>query len=167
MSEIISPYIFPILKKDPPAPNDIIKIWTNNTGLYLKDLRVKRGKDKVRKSKHLLSYFLRKHTELSLERIAKIAGRRDHTSIISSLNTFLQLVEKDEWLKDITSKIEKEISDSFIPIDYLPGRVKITKNHYKLKIKEPEPEPPEPVKFVRPKAEYSNRRYDYENLQDL
>lgn len=73
-------------------------------------------------SRHLVSFYLRKHRRYTLHAIGEIIGLtpKDHTSVLHSIKTAQNLIDTDENYRTIYSLAVQATTISFTALKYKP-----------------------------------------------
>lgn len=73
------------------------------------------GRSRVRaivECRQVCMYFTRKYSGMTLKEVAARYGGRDHTTVIHSRKTIMNLMEYDEGIRDAVNHIESKINGS-------------------------------------------------------
>jgi hypothetical protein len=106
-----------------------------------------RGKQEICDIRHIYCLLCNKYTKSSLKEIASCIGNRDHTTIMHSINTMSDLITRDEYYNEIFGSAEDELFEVFM-VEKAAQRAK--------RVVMPVEKNIEPVKWQRPKGEYTN-----------
>lgn len=107
----ISAYAIPGIQGKSPLvnPETIEKVVGDYYFISIAEMRkTSRRRDRVT-CRHIISWLIRKHTNLSLKCIADFYGK-DHTTAIHSIRTANNLIETDDRIREDVRKIEKRIT---------------------------------------------------------
>jgi len=77
--------------------------------ISFEDLKSKKRSKTIIFPRQIAMYLVRKLTDFSLPEIARFFGKKDHTTILHSINKIEELVKKDLKVKNIVLEIENEI----------------------------------------------------------
>lgn len=78
------------------TPDYIIDCICKDRGLLLYELKTRMRKRDVVFARQLICWYLRKLTPLSLKSVGDLLGGRDHTTVIHSCRTIVDLIFSDE-----------------------------------------------------------------------
>ena len=91
--------------------SSIIRCLNKHYAYTLTDLRSQARDKQLSLVRQLAMYFMKKHTNKSLQEIGHYLGRKDHTTVMHALNKIRSCMETDQALGDYIKKIEQEIVD--------------------------------------------------------
>lgn len=115
----ISPYVYPGIKRNHSfssfdskqlaiSPKDILEIVSESTYVTIDDILSRSRKGDVIIARHIYCGIMRIHYNYSLPFIAKIL-HRDHTTIISAVESFNNRYKFEDRFKAYTDKVKKHI----------------------------------------------------------
>lgn len=112
---------------------DICKIICETTGVSLEKVRQKTRKREVVVTRQLIAYYGREYTDLSLVKIGKIIGGKDHTTVLHSWNKVMEyLHSSDSYICDAMAKIsdklqKKDDKPAVVVAAEPPARIELVK----------------------------------------
>jgi chromosomal replication initiator protein len=120
MKGIISPYVFPGIKKeDLPerskkfrrnkiTPTEVLQIVGEHHSISAEDIIRKYNKREVSDARHVFCKVMRSEFNYSLVSIGEFLNGRDHTTIIHSINTFNDRSKfEDGYIENYEKIVEK------------------------------------------------------------
>ena len=94
------------------TPSVIINVVSEHFGVNPEDIiSIKRNSEFVQ-PRQVVMYLCREMTNTSLTNIAKILGKKDHTTVIHGINKITEEIKTDEELKNKIDIIKKKITPS-------------------------------------------------------
>jgi len=111
---MISPYIYAGLNDSHNVGSyqmveNIKKAVHKCTGVSFEQIQSRNRTKKIVEARHLFHYFVRRKTPYSLKDIGAIS-KRDHASVIHSVNTIYNWLETDEEIKINTQLIKFQLT---------------------------------------------------------
>lgn len=103
--------------------------------ITLQDLKGPSRKREITDARHQFLYFLREKTKLSLKKIGDYVGGKDHSTVIKSKKTHLELCETDKSYRQLYKDCVCEIYIKF-PELKTPPREEITPEQIAKRIEE-------------------------------
>jgi chromosomal replication initiator protein len=108
----MSPYIIPgLMKYERIAPEKTIAICCKYYSVSLDDLMRPNRRREVVVCRHMLMYILREIYQMSLDAIARILGKRDHSTVVHGLKTIKKLMSVYPVLSGDFIKIQRLINE--------------------------------------------------------
>ena len=92
------------------TPNLIINVVAEHFGVKPEDITSKKRNSEFVQPRHVVMYLCRKLTDTSLISIAKILGKKDHTTVINGVEKISAEIERNEELKNKIDIIIKKIN---------------------------------------------------------
>ena len=94
------------------TPTLIINVVAEHFGVRPEDITSKKRNSEFVLPRHVVMYLCRKLTDTSLVSIAKILGKKDHTTVINGVDKISAEIERNEELKNKIEVIMKKLSPS-------------------------------------------------------
>lgn len=94
------------------TPNLIINVVAEHFGVRPEDITSKKRNSEYVLPRHVVMYLCRKLTDTSLISVAKILGKKDHTTVINGVEKIAAEIERDEELRNKIDIIIKKINPS-------------------------------------------------------
>ena len=94
------------------TPNLIISVVAEHFGVRPEDITSKKRNSEYVLPRHVVMYLCRKLTDTSLISIAKILGKKDHTTVINGVEKIASEIERDEEFRNKIDIIIKKINPS-------------------------------------------------------
>jgi len=88
----------------------IINAVSYQTKVKLKDIRQDNRKKQVVLARHLIMYFLKTTTQLPYEDIARLLGKKDHTTVMHAVSKIINQIPKDDQLRQRVEAIKSYLS---------------------------------------------------------
>jgi chromosomal replication initiator protein len=92
------------------TPNLIIEVVAEHYGVSASDITSKRRNQEFVLPRQIVMYLCRQLTEVSLNNVGKILGKKDHTTVIHGVNKIEEDIKKNEELKNNIDAIIKKIN---------------------------------------------------------
>ena len=92
------------------TPNLIIDVVAEHYGVSASDITSKRRNQEFVLPRQIVMYLCRQLTEVSLNNVGKILGKKDHTTVIHGVNKIEEDIKKNEELKNNIDAIIKKIN---------------------------------------------------------
>ena len=108
--ENIAPVLNPPMEQITIAPDIIITIVADNFHLSVEDLKSSSRRREISFARQIGMYLMRQHTDLSLPRIGKEFGGKDHTTVLYSCDKISKLQKKDWELSQQLSTLSDRIN---------------------------------------------------------
>ncbi len=87
----------------------IMNIVAKKYGVTQEEIKGKARRQNIALARHVCCYLMRKYTNMSLPAIGSMVGR-DHSTVISSIDTVEKRIENDRIFSDEISALSKEIT---------------------------------------------------------
>ena len=100
------------IKKQPTEIEDIIKIVSAETKVKPSDIVSKSRTKGISISRQIAIYLTRKYTSKTFKEIGEKFGKRDHSTIITSISNIEKLILDNEQISKLVAKLSKEIESS-------------------------------------------------------
>ena len=94
------------------TPTLIINVVAEHFGVKPEDITSKKRNSEFVQPRHVVMYLCRKLTDTSLVNIARILGKKDHTTVINGVEKITSEMERNEELKNKIDVIIKKINPS-------------------------------------------------------
>lgn len=94
------------------TPNLIINVVAEHFGVRPEDITSKKRNSEYVLPRHVVMYLCRRLTDTSLISVAKILGKKDHTTVINGVEKIAAEIERDEDLRNKIDIIIKKINPS-------------------------------------------------------
>ena len=94
------------------TPALIINVVAEHFGVRPEDITSKKRNSEFVLPRHVVMYLCRKLTDTSLSSVAKILGKKDHTTVINGVDKISAEIERNEELKNKIDIIIKKINPS-------------------------------------------------------
>lgn len=94
------------------TPNLIINVVAEHFGVRPEDITSKKRNSEYVLPRHVVMYLCRRLTDTSLISVAKILGKKDHTTVINGVEKIAAEIERDEELRNKIDIIIKKINPS-------------------------------------------------------
>ena len=94
------------------TPQKIKQIVANFFNITVEDLKSSKRSKNILLPRQIAIYLIRKLTDFSLPEIGNIFGKKDHTTILHSINKIETLIKSDVKIKNLIEDIEKEIKNN-------------------------------------------------------
>ena len=94
------------------TPNLIINVVAEHFGVRPEDITSKKRNSEYVLPRHVVMYLCRRLTDTSLISVAKILGKKDHTTVINGVDKIAAEIERDEELRNKIDIIIKKINPS-------------------------------------------------------
>lgn len=112
--DAVSPYVFPGFSagtrikgmKVDLTPDIIEKATTQYLNVTIEEARSKKRERGIVECRQIIMYLLRKHTTLSLKSVGERIGRRDHTTVIHSVQHIRDMMKTELSVQIKISDIE-------------------------------------------------------------
>ena len=101
-----------MIKKQPREIEDIIKIVSAETKVKPSDIVSKSRTKGISISRQIAIYLTRKYTSKTFKEIGEKFGKRDHSTIITSISNIEKLILDNEQISKLVAKLSKEIESS-------------------------------------------------------
>ncbi len=108
--ENLAPILNPTVEYAPAAPDFILQIVSEATGITVDDLKSASRRREISTARQIAMYLMRQHTDLSLPRIGEAFGGKDHTTVMYSCDKIGQLLTKDQKISQLVSHISDRIN---------------------------------------------------------
>ena len=92
------------------TPKEIINAVSFETKIKLRDIRQDNRKKQIVLARHLIMYFLKTITNLPYEDIARLLGKKDHTTVMHAVSKIINQIPKDESLRRRVEAIKNYLS---------------------------------------------------------
>lgn len=92
------------------SPKMIINIVAEHAGLKPEDITSRKRNSQFTEPRHIVMYLCRTLTDTSYQHIAKLLGRKDHSTIIHGVKRITEEISHNEELKNKIEVIKKKIS---------------------------------------------------------
>ena len=109
--EALKDVIYPSKGKD-ITPALIIDVVAEHFGVKPEDITSKKRNSEFVQPRHVAMYLCRTLTETSLISVAKILGKKDHTTVINGVDKITAELQRNEELRNKVDAIIKKISPS-------------------------------------------------------
>ena len=96
-------------RRGPVSFDSIMEIVAGEFGFSPEDICGKRRTAEVALARQTAMYICRKHTETSLQQIAKDFGKKDHTTVLHAIKKIETLRKEDSRVNRIVENIEKKL----------------------------------------------------------
>ena len=106
--EALKDVIYPNKKKE-ITPSLIIEVVAEHFGISPEDIASKKRTAELVQPRQVVMYLCRQLTESSLQNIAKVIGKKDHTTVLHGIEKITEKMENDEELKNKVDIIRKKI----------------------------------------------------------
>ena len=106
--EALKDVIYPDKPKD-ITPSLIIEVVAEHFGVNPEDITSKKRNSEFVQPRQVVMYLCRTLTATSLQSIAKILGKKDHTTVIHGINKISEEIETNEDLRNKIEVIRKKI----------------------------------------------------------
>ena len=106
--EALKDVIYPDKPKD-ITPSLIIEVVAEHFGVNPEDITSKKRNSEFVQPRQVVMYLCRTLTATSLQSIAKILGKKDHTTVIHGINKISEEIENNEDLRNKIEVIRKKI----------------------------------------------------------
>ena len=106
--EALKDVIYPDKPKD-ITPSLIIEVVSEHFGVNPEDITSKKRNSEFVQPRQVVMYLCRTLTATSLQSIAKILGKKDHTTVIHGINKISDEIETNEDLRNKIEVIRKKI----------------------------------------------------------
>ena len=93
----------------PPTGEEIIAVTAVAYGYTPGDLQGPSRKQRLVKARHMAMFLCRRHTDLSLPRIGRLLGGRDHTTVIHGIEKTKERMRSDPDLAGQVSKLSETL----------------------------------------------------------
>ena len=93
----------------PPTGEEIIAVTAVAYGYTPGDLQGPSRKQRLVKARHMAMFLCRRHTDLSLPRIGRLLGGRDHTTVIHGIEKTKERMRSDADLARQVSKLSETL----------------------------------------------------------
>ena len=101
-----------MIRKQPKEIEDIIKIVSAETKVKPSDIVSKSRTKGISISRQIAIYLTRKYTSKTFKEIGEKFGKRDHSTIITSISNIEKLILDNEQISKLVAKLSKEIESS-------------------------------------------------------
>nr|WP_304442218.1 helix-turn-helix domain-containing protein [Picosynechococcus sp. OG1] len=108
--ENLAPILNPTVEYAPAAPDVILQIAAEATGVSIEDLKGASRRREISTARQIAMYLMRQHTDLSLPRIGELFGGKDHTTVMYSCDKIGQLLTKNQKISQLVSQISDRIN---------------------------------------------------------
>ncbi len=108
--ENLAPILNPTVEYAPAAPELIMTVVSETTGVSVDDLKSASRRREISTARQIAMYLMRQHTDLSLPRIGEAFGGKDHTTVMYSCDKIGQLLTKDQKTSQLVSKLSDRIN---------------------------------------------------------
>lgn len=81
------------------------------TGVSLEDIQSKKSSPELCRARDLAMYMCREYANMSLEEIARVVGKHDHTSVMSGINRVKSGIERNYELKKVIDSLYELIKE--------------------------------------------------------
>ncbi|ANV82919.1 chromosomal replication initiation protein DnaA [Picosynechococcus sp. PCC 7003] len=108
--ENLAPILNPTVEYAPAAPDVILQIAAEATGVSIEDLKGASRRREISTARQIAMYLMRQHTDLSLPRIGEMFGGKDHTTVMYSCDKIGQLLTKNQKISQLVSQISDRIN---------------------------------------------------------
>ena len=92
------------------TPKAIINAVSYQTGVKLKEIRLDNRKKQVVLARHLIMYFLKTINNLPYEDIARLLGKKDHTTVMHAVSKIINQIPQNEDLRHRVEAIKNYLS---------------------------------------------------------
>jgi len=92
------------------TPKEIINAVVYHTKIKLKDIRQDNRKKQVVLARHLIMYLLKTINNLAYEDIARLLGKKDHTTVMHAVSKIINQIPKDESLRRQVEAVKNYLS---------------------------------------------------------
>ncbi len=106
--EALKDIIYPDKPKE-ITPSLIIEVVAEHFGVNADDITSKKRNSEFVQPRQIVMYLCRHMTATSLQSIAKILGKKDHTTVIHGINKITEELETNDELKNKIEIIKKKI----------------------------------------------------------
>ena len=106
--EALKDIIYPDKPKE-ITPSLIIEVVAEHFGVNPEDITSKRRNSEFVQPRQVVMYLCRNLTATSLQSIAKILGKKDHTTVIHGINKITEEMESNDDLRNKIDIIKKKI----------------------------------------------------------
>jgi chromosomal replication initiator protein len=103
--------IYPDLRRE-VTPSLIVDVVCEHFNVSRDDITSKRRNSEYVLPRQIIMYLCRTMTEASLQQIASVLGKKDHTTIIHGVEKIAEKVQTDEDLSNKIDIIKKKLSPS-------------------------------------------------------
>ena len=109
--EALKDIIFPDKPKEITAPI-IISVVSEHFGIKPEDIASKKRNEEFALPRQIVMYLCRQLTDLSLDNIGKLLGKKDHTTVMHGVEKIADKLKTDEDLKNKIDIIKKKLIPS-------------------------------------------------------
>ena len=100
---------------------EIIEAVCSQSGLSEKELLGPSRAQRLVSARFMAYWLIRRHCEYTLDRIGRIFGDRDHTTILHGLSRAEALANEDEDFDDRLSQLDQMVVEHILGEGYGPG----------------------------------------------
>lgn len=109
---MVSPYVYPGIKEKELitknkkyrraliSPQDVLEIVSKNFSVTIEDILSKSRKKEVSEARHIYCKIMKSEFNYSLKSIGETIGKRDHTTVIHSVNTVDDRCDTEEGYRE-------------------------------------------------------------------
>lgn len=98
----------PLIKRN--DPRDILRVVCKEMGASLKEVREEGRQKKVALARHVAMYFLKTLTSLTYEEVARIVGKKDHTTVMHGVQKVINAAPTSEALRHSLERVRAYFS---------------------------------------------------------
>ena len=100
----------------------IMELVADVTGITVLNIKSKSRKREIVSARHIFNYFAYKYTINSYSKIGIYLGGRDHSTVLTSKDTCMDLVKHDKPFRRVFEDVEKHFKLKYGSVDIIKKR---------------------------------------------
>lgn len=107
LKDIIAPNVPSVI-----TPEIIIDLVCKHFNISEKDILSRKRTADIVVPRHIIMYLCRKYTDASLNKIASLLGKKDHTTVLHGEKKIMEEMETDDYIKNTIQILENKIESN-------------------------------------------------------